>query len=301
MKRRNFLAGSLAFGAAGYATKSVANLQIGGSVLTTVSDGSLQLPLGLPEGVAEDELAALVEQFGLNIGEVSDRPLNVTLWRAGERAVLFDAGSGPAFVDSAGTLYENLDAAGVSLDEITDVVFTHAHPDHLWGILDDFDEVPFPSARLWIGKKEHDFWIDPAAMDALDASRQFFAVGAQRRLEAIADTLEFIVDGDEFIPGLTAINTFGHTPGHMSFAIQDGGETAMVLGDCVTNAHLHFARPGWPTDGDQDPDVAAATRLRVLSDLASSGERVIGYHLPEGGIGRVEADGDGYRFVPDGA
>ncbi len=87
----------------------------------------------------------------------------------------------------------------------------------------------------------------------------------------------------------------------MSFAIRDGGETAMVLGDCVTNAHLHFARPGWPSDGDQDPETAATTRLRMLSDLAASGERVIGYHLPEGGIGRVETDGDGYRFVPEGA
>lgn len=269
--------------------------------MTTVSDGTLRLPLSLPTGVPQDELQALVDQFGLIAGQASVRPLNVSLWRSGDRVVLFDAGSGPAFVDSAGALYVNLEAAGVALDAITDVVFTHAHPDHIWGILDDFDELPFHNARLWIGQEEFEAWTDPATFESLDESVQFFAVGAQRRLEAIADNLEFITDGTEFIPGIRAVATFGHTPGHMSFVIRDGGEEALILGDAVTNPHLHFARPLWPSSNDQVPDMAARTRARILSDLSASGMRVVGYHLPGNGIGRVEADGEGYRFVPEGA
>ena len=301
MHRRTFLGRAAAAVAAGYPAKSVADVALGGGTLTTVSDGVLMLPLSLPEDVPADDLAELAARFGLVAGEATPRPLNVTLWRGGGRTVLFDAGSGPSFVDTAGQLYDNLDAAGVSFDEITDVVFTHAHPDHIWGILDDFDEVPFPSASLWIGQREFEFWSDPSSLDSLGDTVQFFAVGAQRRLEAIADRLQFLSDGDEVLPGITARASFGHTPGHLSFAIEDGGDRALILGDAVTNAHLQFARPGWPADSDQEPETAATSRQAILSEAAASGARIVGYHLPDGGIGRVEADGEGYRFVADAA
>lgn len=298
MKRRQFIAASAAFGAVGLPFKTIAQVTLGTGTLTTVSDGTLSLPFNLPENVPSDELAALVDRFSLQDGVATERPLNVTLWQNGDRVVLFDAGSGPVFVDSAGALLENLDAAGVGADAITDVVFTHAHPDHIWGILDDFDEVPFPNAQLWIGQAEYDYWMDPATVESLDEARKFFAVGAQNRLEAITDGLQFFGDGEEVIPGITARLTPGHTPGHMSFVVSGGDGEAMVLGDAITNAHLQFARPDWPSANDHDPAQAGDTRAAPMQELAGSGMMIIGYHLPGDGIGSVQAEGDGYVFVP---
>ncbi|MCG6882354.1 MAG: MBL fold metallo-hydrolase [Silicimonas sp.] len=298
MRRREFMAMSAGLLALGAPLRSIARTSLGGGTLTTISDGTLALPLALPQDVPAAELAELSARFGLEPSATTPRPLNVTLWQSGDRTVLFDAGSGPAFVDTAGALYDNLDAVGVALEQVTDVVFTHAHPDHIWGIIDDFDEIAFPEAQLWIGQSEYDYWTDPATTDSLDETRKFFAVGAARRLEAIAGNLTTFADGDEVLPGITARMTPGHTPGHMSFLVSDGGQRALVLGDAATNGHLNFARPDWPSDSDQDREQAAETRARLFRDLAGEATMLIGYHLPGDGLGRVEAEGDGYRFVP---
>lgn len=298
LNRRSFLGGVAALP---LAPRMVRALTLGSAELITISDGSISLPTALPAGVPAEELAELANRFGLEEGATPARPLNVTLFRTGDRTVLIDAGSGAQFLPTAGELYDNLDAAGVALEDITDVVFTHGHPDHLWGILDDFDEIAFPEAELHIAQAEADYWMDPATVENIPAERQMFAVGAARRLEAIADGLNTFGDGDTVLPGLTAVLTPGHTPGHMSLRLESDGEAAMVLGDAVVNAHLNFARPGWASGSDQDPERAAETRVRLLAELADTGMLSVGYHLPGDGIGRVEIDGDGYRFVAEGA
>lgn len=300
LTRRTVLSGAAALSASTLLPlRSIAQIALGDATLTTVSDGSLSLPLALPEGVPAEELAQIADRFDLEEGAAPPRPLNVTLWQSGDRTVLIDAGSGSQFIPSAGELYANLEAAGIALDDITDVVFTHAHPDHLWGILDDFDEIAFPEAQLWIGEAERAYWTDADAFADLPEDRQSFAIGAARRLEAIADRLQTYRDGDSPVPGLTAILTPGHTPGHMSLRADSGGASAVILGDAVTNDHLNFARPGWPSASDQDPETAATTRAALLAELADTAEAVIGYHLPDDGIGRVGRDGDGYRFIPE--
>ncbi len=274
-------------------------LSLGDANLITISDGSIALPTALPAGAPAEELASLAARFGLEEGATPSRPLNVTLWRNGDRTVLIDAGSGTQFLPTAGDLIDNLDALGVAPDDITDVVFTHGHPDHLWGILDDFDDIAFPEATLHMGQTELDYWMDPATVDSLPENRQMFAVGASRRLDAMTDALSTFNDGDEVVPGLTAVPTPGHTPGHVSFRAESGGTSAMILGDAVVNAHLNFARPDWLSSGDQDPEQAAATRTGLLAELAETGMLAVGFHLPGDGIGRVERDQDGYRFVPE--
>jgi glyoxylase-like metal-dependent hydrolase (beta-lactamase superfamily II) len=84
----------------------------------------------------------------------------------------------------------------------------------------------------------------------------------------------------------------------MSFVIGDGADAVMVLGDAIGNDHIAFARPGWVSGSDQDPETAAATRLAMLDRITADDLTVIGFHLGHGGIGKVEADGDGYRFAP---
>ena len=179
------------------------------------------------------------------------------------------------------------------------MVFTHAHPDHLWGLLDDFEDPAFPNATYMIGKSEWDYWIDPETVNTIGEARTTFAVGARRRLALIEENITFFNDGEEILPGIAARATFGHTPGHMAFHIAHGSNNLMVLGDCVGNHHVAFERPEWRAGSDQDGDLGAATRVALLDQLASEHMSIIGYHMPYPGIGRAEKRGDSFIFVAE--
>ncbi len=118
-------------------------------------------------------------------------------------------------------------------------------------------------------------------------------------MEAIEDMVEFFNDGDEVLPGIAAVLSDGHTPGHMSFELRNGSDAVLIAGDAISNHHLAFARPGWKSGSDQNMERAAETRLRLFDRIMADDLRLIGFHLPQGGIGRVEKAEDGYRFVPD--
>ena len=301
IKRRTFISRA-AVGAAGLLIPSTvwanASLTIGDITIDTLSDGHLTLPQAATFGDATaDDLAPILQQYGI----AADAPLmpdcNVTLVRDGERTILFDVGAGPDFMATAGKLSVALDAIGVSPDDITHIVFTHAHPDHLWGVFDDFDEPFFPNATYMIGKTEWNYWIAPETIENIGAERTTFAVGAQRRLEALEDNITFFEDGEEILPGIAARGTFGHTPGHMAFQVGTGTESVMILGDCIGNHHVAFARPDLASGSDQDADMGIATRVLLLDQLASEQMHLIGFHLPYPGIGRAERKDSQFVFV----
>lgn len=275
-------------------------LSFGAAEVVTLSDGNLSLP---PEflfsPVPQEALVALAPDLGLDIEAPLTPPCNVTLLRLEGRTILFDCGAGHAFQPGVGRLVDTLASEGLAPEDITDVIFTHGHPDHLWGVLDDFDEPLFSNAAHRMGRVERDYWLDPETVETIGEARAAFAAGAARRLDAIGDRLETFEDGDEVVPGVAAMLTPGHTPGHMAFEIAAGGASAMVIGDAVGNDHVAIARPEWPSGADQDMEQGAATRTRLLQRLAASGMAAVGFHMGEGGIGRIEASGEGYRFVTD--
>lgn len=271
-------------------------LTLGDAELITLSDGSLSLPADFIFGpMPQDELAALLPGLGIDRSAALTPPCNLTLLRRGDTLTLFDAGSGLSFQPTAGQLPEALDAAGIDPFDITHVIFTHGHPDHLWGVLDDFDEPYFPDAEHMMGAVEFDYWMDDATVASIGEERASFAVGAKRRLEVIADQITRIGDGDEVLPGVVAALTAGHTPGHLSFAV-DGA--AMILGDAIGNDHVAFARPGWISGSDQDPGLAADTRLALFDRITADDMAVVGFHLGDGGMGRVERLAEGFAFRP---
>lgn len=295
--RRQFLQGAAALTLLPYQAR--AQIALGAARIDTLSDGHLVLPGAFYLGDApKAEAAAILDHYGLGTAEF--RPdCNVTLLRDGADTVLFDLGAGPDFMPTAGKLHETLAALDVAPEAVTAVVFTHAHPDHLWGLLDEFDEPRFANARYLIGRTEWEFWTDPGTVDSIGPERTTFAVGAARRLAALEDRIELFDDGAEVLSGVAARATPGHTPGHMSFEVRRGSDSVMVLGDCIGNHHIAFERPGWHSGTDQDPPRAAATRLGLLDQLAAEQMRLIGYHLPGPGLGRAERRDGSYRFVAE--
>ncbi|WP_238364401.1 MBL fold metallo-hydrolase [Mesobacterium pallidum] len=296
--RRQFMAASAAATALPGRLWSATSLTAGETEILTLSDGHLVMPEALIYGDRDPAATRtlIAEMGGMNGG--LQPPCNLTLLRRGSDVVLFDAGAGTGFMPTAGELPDALDAVGLAPSDITHVIFTHGHPDHLWGVLDDFDDPLFAEAQHYMGGQELAYWSDPATADSIGAERQAFAAGAIRRLGILEGMVEAFADGDAVLPGITAVATPGHTPGHMSFAIETEAGPVMVVGDAVVNDHLALADPGAEAPNDQDPATAAATRLALLDRIASEDATVIGFHMGHGGMGKLARDGNGYRFRP---
>ena len=271
--------------------------KLGSASVITLSDGEMQLPFNSVLAEPETEEALAFIQAKAIDPSAHSSPLNLTLLRDGERNVLFDVGSGSNFVPGTGLLIDSMAELGIDPEEVTHVVFTHAHPDHLWGLMDEFDDPLLPNAEYLISATEWDYWIDPNTVEQMPADRVSFAVGAMRNLKAIENNITRFRDGEEILPGIQAVATHGHTPGHSAFELRQGSESMMVVGDALTHEHISFARPDWYTGSDQDKAMGAATRVKLLDRLHSEKIQMVGYHLPSGGMGRVEKDGKNYRFV----
>ncbi|OZA00134.1 MAG: MBL fold metallo-hydrolase, partial [Rhodobacterales bacterium 17-64-5] len=159
LTRRHILTAALALPA--HRLWAASTLTLGAVRIDTLSDGNLVLPgdfiLG---GMPQAEMQAIVAKYGLPTDQLTP-PCNVTLLRDGTNTVLFDVGSGPDFQPTAGKLAEALAAADLTADDITHVLITHGHPDHIWGLLDEFDDPTFPNATHLIGQTEFDYWTDP--------------------------------------------------------------------------------------------------------------------------------------------
>ena len=301
ISRRTVLAGGASAIGLGLLTPTSvwvsASLQMGDFTIDTLSDGNLVLSGNAILGDAPvAEADAILAAHGLTRDKF-EPDCNVTLLRDGDRTILFDIGAGADFQPTAGRLAEALEIAQVDPYDVTHVVFTHAHPDHLWGLTDDFGDISFPEASYYIGRSEWDYWINPETKNNINSGRVTFAVGAERRLQSLENNIEFFDDGEEFLPGIAARASYGHTPGHMSFELRSGSQSTMIIGDAITNDHVAFERPQWASGSDQDMDLGATTRIGLLDQLAHDKMAVIGFHLPSPGIGHVEKTANGYRFI----
>jgi glyoxylase-like metal-dependent hydrolase (beta-lactamase superfamily II) len=301
INRRTLLAATAATlavrGLPAFATPAPVSFKHGAFELTIVSDGHLVLPVGFlaPEAPAE-EWAALLKASGVT-GQQFDAPTNITLIRTAKDLILIDMGSGDRFMPTAGKLWDNLKSAGIDKGQITKVIFTHGHPDHLWGTVDELDDLATPDARFFVAAAEWNFWNGDDALRGLPAERAGFVTGARRNYAAIKDKVTMFKPGDDIVTGIRIVSTPGHTQGHVSLAL-DGGDGLIVGGDVLTHEQISFQHPEWRPVADHVPEQAVETRRKMLDRLAADRSKLIGFHLPYPGIGIVERKDNAYRFVP---
>jgi glyoxylase-like metal-dependent hydrolase (beta-lactamase superfamily II) len=276
--------------------------RIGEIAAMTFDDGARTVPLDKPmwadfpktKAVADLEAAAMpTDQI--------DLPFNVLLVRLGAELVLIDSGAGATFGPAAGRLPAQLAVAGLRPGQITAIVLTHAHGDHYGGLLDSAGATAFPNARLFVHRREYDYWMsdhaDVSEMVIPEKQARGMFPQAQKFLGAFRDRWQFIAPGDRLFDAIEIVDAPGHTPGHIAMLIGSGPTRLLHLADAGHHHVLSFANPDWVYRFDSQPKLAVATRRRIFGRAAAERLRVFGAHLPFPGLGHVRAIGDHYEHL----
>jgi glyoxylase-like metal-dependent hydrolase (beta-lactamase superfamily II) len=286
--------------AAGKQAPGFYRTKLGDFEITQISDGARTFPMpdGFVRNVAKDQALAAAEAAYMPKGMVTV-PFNPIVINTGSKLVLIDAGYGPATLPTAGLLPTHMAAAGIDAKAIDIVVLSHLHPDHINGIKTADNQLAFPNAEHMVPAQDWAFWMseENAGKAANDMMKGYFA-NTRKILSDLAAKVTKYEWGKEVAPGITALDTSGHTPGHCSFSVQSGAAKMLVQSDVTNIPELFLRNPDWHVAFDIDPDKAVQTR-RKFYDMASAEKALIaGFHFSFPSMGHVEKDGTGYRLVP---
>jgi len=268
--------------------------KIGTMNATIVSDGPLLLhaPEKIFLGPGRAALANSLTEAGLPTGRVRVEQNCLLLETAG-RKILFDNGLGSEkLYGPDSVLLDSLREAGVAPSEIDAVVLTHGHSDHCWGTMADDGTPNFPNATLYLSQAELDFWTS----DQPGTRSARIIAGVRKHILPLRDRIRLLRDEEEFLPGVQALSTPGHTPGHMAFLFGGGW---CLTGDVAFHDPISYSFPEAESVYDTDRDLAVRTRARLLDRLLAERLSIVGYHHPWPGLGRLERNSNGFKFVTE--
>ncbi|MFT3822760.1 MAG: MBL fold metallo-hydrolase [Chitinophagaceae bacterium] len=288
-----------------YAKRPFHQFKLGNLDMTVVTDGHIIMspvqPV-FPNGDEQAEKELLRKSFRST--EEVDLGMNMLIIKKDKEVILIDTGTGGAFGPASGWLLSSLKDADIDPAGITRIVISHAHPDHIGGLLTKDDKPVFANAQVYLSKAEHAFWM--AAEQDFSRSKfsdkkllAVFTAATQKTIRTLDKRLHLFNDGDELFGCLRMQLAPGHTPGHTLVHVFSGAEEMVHIADLMHSDVLLFPHPEWGFNGDTDFDMAAATRKRVLAELAGGQKKVFAYHLPWPGIGHVRSKEGAYEWVAE--
>lgn len=276
---------------------SVYRFKLGNFELTTILDGAVQRDGPYPlfgANVSADDVQGLAIANRLP-PELLEHPFVPCVLNTGSELILFDAGNGASQrKDGRGFLTERLGVAGYSPEDIDIVVITHGHPDHIAGLIEG-GKPAFPNARYVFGRLEFDYWKkgENIRERRVGNQKQFVEICVP-----LADRSTFVEPGDDVVHGVTAVEAYGHSAGHMAYHIESAGQRLLLWGDVTNHYVVSLQAPEWHGDFDDDKDQAVVTRKRILDMVAADKLWVVGFHMPFPSVGFLETREGRHHWVP---
>ena len=222
---------------------------------------------------------------------------NIVVVNTGRNLVLLDTGFGDNGPPTAGNLMGNMQAAGIDPKNIDTVLISHFHGDHINGLRAKAGTLNFPNAEIMVPVADLKFFLDAGEESkAPQPFKQFFAA-TKRVFEPIAKDVKQYEHGKELVPGITAVDAHGHSPGHTAFLVSSGNGKLLVTSD-TANHQILIRNPEWNLWADMDQAMANASRKRLLDMAATDKIQIAAYHLPFPSTGFISKRGDGYEFHP---
>jgi glyoxylase-like metal-dependent hydrolase (beta-lactamase superfamily II) len=288
---------------AGKQAPSLYRYKVGSLECTQIADGIAQFPMA--EGFIKN---ATKEEINKALAAAYLPPDKMTVFfnpmvvNTGTKLVVIDTGYGPDVYNQSkgvrGQFVPNLMAAGYDPKAVDVVIISHFHPDHVNGLVGPTGGSAFPNAEIMVPAAESAYWMDDGNMSQAKGGLADAFKNNRRVMGAVAKQITKYEWNKEIAPGITAIPTVGHTPGHTSFVLSSGGSKLLVQSDVTNNPFLFVRNPGWHVAYDMDGNKAEDTRRKFYDMAAAEKALIAGFHFPFPSLGYVEKRGTGFELVP---